>query len=71
MTFGPDRFLVGANLPWVGYGTDIGTGAWLLRHRYRCETARRSGYAAAFVWSVLADDVESEYPPELGVWLRA
>ena len=23
-----DRFVVGANLPWVGYGTDIGTSAW-------------------------------------------
>jgi hypothetical protein len=21
-------FIVGANLPWVGYGTDIGTSAW-------------------------------------------
>lgn len=25
---GSDRFVVGANLPWVGYGTDIGTSAW-------------------------------------------
>ena len=24
----PDRFIVGANLPWVGYGTDIGASAW-------------------------------------------
>ena len=24
----PDRFVVGANLPWVGYGTDIGASAW-------------------------------------------
>jgi len=24
----PDRFVIGANLPWVGYGTDIGTSAW-------------------------------------------
>lgn len=24
----PDRFLVGVNLPWVGYGTDVGTSAW-------------------------------------------
>jgi hypothetical protein len=23
-----DRFVVGANLPWIGYGTDIGTSAW-------------------------------------------
>lgn len=23
-----DRFVVGANLPWVGYGTDIGASAW-------------------------------------------
>lgn len=25
---GADRFVVGANLPWVGYGTDIGASAW-------------------------------------------
>lgn len=24
----PDSFIVGANLPWVGYGTDIGASAW-------------------------------------------
>src|SRR5687767_4291027 len=24
----PDRFIVGVNLPWVGYGTDIGASAW-------------------------------------------
>jgi hypothetical protein len=24
----PDGFLVGANLPWIGYGTDIGASAW-------------------------------------------
>ena len=24
----PDRFVIGANLPWVGYGTDIGASAW-------------------------------------------
>src|SRR5919107_394009 len=24
----PPRFIVGANLPWVGYGTDIGASAW-------------------------------------------
>lgn len=25
---GSDRFVVGANLPWIGYGTDVGTSAW-------------------------------------------
>ena len=25
---GSDRFVVGANLPWIGYGTDIGASAW-------------------------------------------
>ncbi len=25
---GSDRFVVGVNLPWVGYGTDIGSSAW-------------------------------------------
>ena len=24
----PDRFVVGANLPWIGYGTDVGSSAW-------------------------------------------
>jgi hypothetical protein len=24
----PDRFVVGVNLPWIGYGTDIGASAW-------------------------------------------
>jgi hypothetical protein len=24
----PDRFVVGVNLPWVGYGTDFGTSPW-------------------------------------------
>jgi hypothetical protein len=24
----PDRFVVGVNLPWVGYGTDVGASAW-------------------------------------------
>lgn len=23
-----DRFIVGANLPWIGYGTDVGASAW-------------------------------------------
>jgi hypothetical protein len=25
---GFDRFVVGANLPWIGYGTDVGASAW-------------------------------------------
>src|SRR5688500_11441666 len=24
----PGRFVVGVNLPWVGYGTDVGASAW-------------------------------------------
>lgn len=24
----PDRFVIGVNLPWVGYGTDVGASAW-------------------------------------------
>lgn len=24
----PDRFVVGVNVPWLGYGTDVGTSAW-------------------------------------------
>jgi hypothetical protein len=26
--FGPNRFLLGANVPWVHYGVDVGTSAW-------------------------------------------
>src|SRR5678815_4149043 len=26
--FGPNRFLLGANVPWVHYGVDIGTSGW-------------------------------------------
>ena len=28
LVLGSDRFVIGANLPWVDYGTDIGTSAW-------------------------------------------
>jgi len=35
------------------------------------DTARRAGYAAALVWSVLADDDQSAYPPDLAEWVRA
>ena len=24
----PDRFVIGVNLPWIGYGTDVGRSAW-------------------------------------------
>src|SRR5687768_320423 len=24
----PDRFVVGVNLPWIGYGTDVGASTW-------------------------------------------
>jgi hypothetical protein len=24
----PDRFVIGVNLPWIGYGTDVGASAW-------------------------------------------
>ena len=27
-SFGANRFLLGANVPWVHYGVDIGTSAW-------------------------------------------
>jgi len=33
--------------------------------------AKRAGYAGAFVWSALAEDSESAYPPDLGAWIRA
>lgn len=35
------------------------------------ETARRAGYSAAFVWSVLAGDEQSAYPADLVDWVRA
>jgi hypothetical protein len=25
---GSNRFVVGVNLPWIGYGTDVGASAW-------------------------------------------
>lgn len=34
------------------------------------ETARRSGYSGALVWSVLGGDDASAYPPELVAWAR-
>lgn len=33
--------------------------------------ARRAGYEGALVWSVLADDPHSAYPPDLRAWIRA
>lgn len=32
--------------------------------------AKRAGYRAAFVWSVLAQDGQSGYPPDLAAWAR-
>ena len=34
------------------------------------DTAKRAGYSGALVWSVLADDVASAYPPDLVAWAR-
>jgi hypothetical protein len=33
--------------------------------------ARRAGYAGALVWSMLAEDAESAYPPDVAEWVRA
>ena len=33
--------------------------------------ARRAGYEGALVWSALATDPVSAYPPDLGAWIRA
>jgi hypothetical protein len=33
--------------------------------------ARQAGYEGALVWSVLADDPASAYPPDLGAWIQA
>jgi len=35
------------------------------------DTAKRAGYRGALVWSVLADDDASAYPPDLLAWARA
>jgi hypothetical protein len=35
------------------------------------DAAKRAGYEGALVWSVLADDEQSAYPPVLGEWVRA
>ena len=35
------------------------------------DAAEQAGYAGALVWSVLADDEQSAYPPAVAAWLRA
>jgi hypothetical protein len=35
------------------------------------QAARLAGYEGALVWSALADDEQSAYPPALTEWLRA
>jgi hypothetical protein len=35
------------------------------------DTARIAGYEGALVWSVLAEDGQSAYPPAIGEWVRA
>jgi hypothetical protein len=35
------------------------------------DAAKQAGYEGALVWSVLADDEQSGYPPVLGEWVRA
>jgi hypothetical protein len=35
------------------------------------EAAKRAGYEGALIWSALADDVHSGYPPDVGEWIRA
>jgi hypothetical protein len=35
------------------------------------DAAKLAGYEGALVWSVLADDEQSAYPPDLGAWVRA
>ena len=35
------------------------------------DTAKRAGYQGALVWSVLADDDASAYPPDLVAWARS
>jgi len=34
------------------------------------DAAKRAGYEGALVWSVLAEDEQSEYPPVLAEWIR-
>jgi hypothetical protein len=33
--------------------------------------AKRAGYEGALVWSALADDAQSAYPPDLAAWVRS
>jgi hypothetical protein len=35
------------------------------------DAAKRAGYEGALVWSALAEDAQSAYPPDLGAWIRA
>ena len=34
------------------------------------DAAKRAGYEGALVWSVLAEDDQSAYPPDLAEWIR-
>jgi len=38
----PDRFLLGANLPWIGYGTDFGANAWSPAGGLSADSSRRA-----------------------------
>jgi len=35
------------------------------------DAAKQAGYEGALIWSALADDEQSAYPPALGEWVRA
>jgi hypothetical protein len=35
------------------------------------DAAKQAGYAGALVWSMLADDEQSAYPPVVAAWLHA
>ena len=41
------------------------------RIREVLEAAQRAGYEGALIWSVLAEDAQSAYPPVLAEWIRA
>jgi hypothetical protein len=50
----PERFIIGVNLPWVGYGTDVGASAWFPEGGISRQPSARDTLDRAF--AVLARD---------------
>src|SRR6185503_14300785 len=44
----PERFIVGVNLPWIGYGTDVGASRWFPAGGLAQQTEARDRLDRAF-----------------------